>query len=101
MSDRTQNWNMIMPLQDGVLILPDENKYDAISGLYYENNKMQTGTVVAIGDGDLGKEKIQMLVKKQQRVIYESVNAKIISNGTNTYHIIKQSDLLGVITNNE
>ena len=92
----------LKPLGDRVIVKADEAETTTASGLYLvkENKeKPQTGTVLAVGPGRLGKngEYMPMPVKEGDRVVYGKYGGTEISHEGQDLLILRADDLYAVI----
>ena len=92
----------IKPLFDRVLIKQLEAEETTKSGIVLPGGakeKPQEAEIIAVGPGGVvdGKE-ITMQVKKGDRVIYSKYSGTEIKVDGEDYIIVKQSDILAVIT---
>lgn len=93
---------MIKPLFDRVLIKPDEETENKTkSGIILATStkeKPQTGVIVATGDGGIiDGEKVEMKLKKDDRVLYTKYVGTEIKIDGKDYIILKQIDVLAII----
>ena len=92
----------LKPLGDRVLVQPIEDKEVKKGGIIIPDTakeKPQEGKVIALGTGrldDSGK-KIAFEVKKGDRVLISKYGGTEIKLDNETYMIIKEEDILGVI----
>lgn len=92
----------LKPLGDRVIVKADEAETTTASGLYLvkENKeKPQTGTVLAVGPGRLGKngEYLPMPVKVGDRVVYGKYGGTEITHEGQDLLILRADDLYAVI----
>ncbi len=92
----------ITPLDDRVLVQPQEAEEKTASGIYLPEGakeKPQTGTIVAAGPGKLTDEgeRTPLTVKKGDTVIYGKYGGTEIDVDGNTLMIMRESELLGVM----
>ena len=92
----------LKPLGDRVIVKADEAETTTASGLYLvkENKeKPQTGTVLAVGPGRLGKngEYLPMPVKVGDRVVYGKYGGTEITHAGQDLLILRADDLYAVI----
>lgn len=92
----------LKPLGDRVIVKADEAETTTASGLYLvkENKeKPQTGTVLAVGPGRLGKngECLPMPVKVGDRVVYGKYGGTEITHEGQNLLILRADDLFAVI----
>jgi chaperonin GroES len=91
----------IHPLEDRVVILPDEEAEAMRGGLYIPDTakeKPTHGEVLAVGPGRIEKgERIPMDLKVGDRVIYGKYSGTPFQVGDDELIIIKASDILAKI----
>ncbi|MCC6909317.1 MAG: co-chaperone GroES [Phycisphaerales bacterium] len=92
----------VKPLDDRVLIKPNDPEQKTASGLYLPEGakeKPQQGTVVATGPGRLLKDgkRAAVGVKKGETVVYGKYAGSEIEIKGVKHVIIEESELLGVI----
>lgn len=92
----------ITPLDDRVLVKPQEAEEKTASGLYLPEGakeKPQTGTIVAAGPGKLTDDgdRAALTVKKGDTVLYGKYAGTEIDVDGNTHMIMRESELLGVM----
>ncbi len=92
----------LKPLGDRVIVKADEAETTTASGLYLvkENKeKPQTGIVLAVGPGRLGKngECLPMPVKVGDRVVYGKYGGTEITHEGQNLLILRADDLFAVI----
>lgn len=87
----------IKPLADRVLVKADPAEEKTAGGLFIPETakeKPLAGTVVAAGPGT---EEVKMEVKAGDRVLYGKYAGTEITHDSETYLIMKQSDIFAVI----
>jgi chaperonin GroES len=98
-------WRLIMnvkPLEDRILLKPMEAEQKTAGGIIIPDNakeKPQKGEVVAVGPGktsDKG-QKIEMSLKKGDRVLYGKYSGTEISIDGEDYLILRESDVLAIL----
>ena len=96
----------IKPLGDKVVILPvdeGEQMYGNIIVPDGGQDKLEIGTVMAVGEGRVTPEGI--IVKNQlevgQDVIVPKFGAQVVTIENETYIIASENDILGIIKNKE
>ncbi len=87
------------PLEDRVLVRPDESEGVSSGGILLPDNakeKPQRGTVVAVGPGKLNKkgERQPLPVAKGDAVIYGKYAGNDIEIGGEDYKVLRADDLL-------
>ncbi|MFA7253018.1 MAG: co-chaperone GroES [Patescibacteria group bacterium] len=91
---------MFQPLGDRVLVKPLPAEEVRSSGIVIPDTakeKPSEGKVVALGDGNVGKEKKHLFsVKVGDKVLYDSW-AKEIKVDSQEYRIMKEEDILGIL----
>lgn len=92
----------LKPLGDRVIVKVDEAETTTASGLYLAKEtkeKPQTGTVVAVGPGKLGKngEYLPMPVAEGDRVVFGKYGGTEISHEGEDLLILRADDLYAVI----
>jgi len=92
----------IKPLGDRVLVKADVAEEVTSSGLYIPDTakeKPQQGTVVAVGPGKVENgNKIDMTVKKGDKVINGKYAGTEVSVDGNEYLIMRESDIVGILS---
>ncbi len=91
----------IKPLADRVVLKPVEAEETTASGIILASSaqeKPQFSEVVAVGPGGVvdGKE-VTMYVTVGQRVITGKYSGTEVKLGDDTYTIVRQSDILGIV----
>lgn len=91
----------LQPLFDRVIIRPEKKDEKTVSGLILPSNseeKSQIATVVAVGGGKIENgNKVEMLLKEGQKVLYSKYAGSEFVYENETYIIIKQTDILAII----
>lgn len=92
----------ITPLFANVLIKPVEAEEKTPGGIVLPDSakeKPQLGVVMAIGEGEVGKDgkKIPMVVKVGQKVMYKKWGGNEIKVGTAEWTLVEQKDILAII----
>lgn len=92
----------IKPLADRVLVKPDSAEETTSSGIIIPDTakeKPQRGTVVAAGPGKVENgTKVNMSVKKGDKVLYGKYAGTEITLDGEEYMIMRESDILGIIS---
>ena len=93
----------IKPLFGNVLIKPLEAETKTASGIILPDTvrkESQAGEVMAVGLGDVTPkgEKIPMIIKVGQKVMYKKWGGNEIKVGNEEWTIIEQKDILAVIS---
>jgi chaperonin GroES len=92
----------VKPMEDRVLLKPTEAEQKTSGGIIIPDNakeKPQKGEVVAVGPGktnDKG-QKIEMTLKKGDKVLYGKYSGSEITIDGKDYLIVRESDVLAVI----
>lgn len=92
----------IKPLFDNVLIKPLEAETKTASGIILPDSakeKPQMGEIIAIGEGRVTPkgDKIPVVVKVGQKVMYKKWGGDETKIGTEIYMIVKQEDILAIL----
>ena len=92
----------LKPLDDRVIVLPDEPEDKTASGIYLPEGakeKPMQGTIVAVGPGKItdAGERATPAVKKGDKVIYGKYAGTEVDVDDQTLMIMRESELLGVI----
>lgn len=93
----------ITPLADRVLVKPIDPKEMNKGGIIIPDTakeKPQEGEIVAVGKGRVNEttgERIQMEVKKGNRVLYGKYSGTEITIDETEYLILRESDILAVL----
>ena len=94
---------MIKPLADRVLIKMKESEETTKSGIILSassKEKPQVAEVIAVGPGgNVDGNKIEMYIKEKDEVIVSKYAGTEIKYEDEEYLIVKQSDILAIITN--
>lgn len=92
----------IKPLGDRVVVKAEQAEEKTASGLYIPDTakeKPQKGTIVAVGPGRFENgTKIEMNVKQGDTVLYGKYAGTEISLGDDDLLIMRESDILGVVS---
>lgn len=92
---------MIKPLSDRVVVQADVAEETTSSGIIIPDTakeKPQSGTVVAVGPGKIENgNKIEMTVKKGDKVLYGKYSGTELALDGQEYLIMRESDILGVV----
>jgi chaperonin GroES len=92
----------VKPLEDRILLKPMEAEQKTAGGIIIPDNakeKPQKGEVVAVGPGktsDKG-QKIEMALKKGDKVLYGKYSGTEISIDGQEYLILRESDVLAIL----
>lgn len=91
----------LKPLFDRVVVLPIKQQTQTKSGITLspDEEATKTGKIVALGEGVFRDGKfIEMKVKLDDIIVYEEhFSSKIIFENT-VYHLLKQTDILAVLS---
>ena len=92
----------IKPLGDRVLVQADAAEEVTSSGLYIPDTakeKPQQGTVIAVGAGKVENgNKIEMTVKKGDKVLYGKYAGTEVTLDGEEYLIMRESDIVGILS---
>lgn len=92
----------IKPLSDRVLVQPEDAEEKTSSGIIIPDTakeKPQQGTVVAAGPGKVENgTKIDMSVKKGDKVLYGKYSGTEITLDGEEFLIMRESDILGIVS---
>lgn len=92
----------IKPLGDRVLVQADAAEEVTSSGLYIPDTakeKPQQGTVIAVGAGKVENgNKIEMTVKKGDKVLYGKYAGTEVTLEGDEYLIMRESDIVGILS---
>ena len=92
----------VKPMEDRVLLKPTDAEQKTAGGIIIPDNakeKPQKGEVIAVGPGktnDKG-QKIEMTLKKGDKVLYGKYSGTEITVEGKEYLIVRESDVLAVI----
>ncbi len=94
--------NNIKPLFNNVLVKPLEAEEKTASGIILPDSakeKPQIGEVMAVGPGDMTPkgDKIPMVIKAGQKVMYKKWGGNEVKVGNEEWTIVDQKDILAVI----
>lgn len=92
----------VKPLADRIIILPLEAEQKTAGGIIIPDaakEKPQKGEVVAVGPGRVADNgsKIELTLKKGDKVLYGKYSGTEVSIDGKDYLIMKESDVLAVI----
>ena len=98
----TKSKTTIKPLDDRVLVKPDEAEERTASGIYLPEGakeKPMTGKIIAVGPGKLTDDghRAAMSVKKGDTVIYGKYSGTEVDIDDIEHKILRENELLGVI----
>ena len=102
MIKKTDMTNKITPLFNNVLIKPLEAETKTASGIILPDSakeKPQMGEIMAVGEGETTPkgEKIKMVVKVGQRVMYKKWGGNEVKVGNEEWMIVEQKDILAIV----
>lgn len=101
MATATKSKTKIKPLSDRVLVKPEPAEEKTSSGIIIPDTakeKPQEGTVVAAGPGKVENgNKIDMSVKKGDKVLYGKYSGTEITLDGDEYLIMRETDILGIV----
>jgi chaperonin GroES len=92
----------VKPLEDRVLLKPMEAEQKTAGGIIIPDNakeKPQKGEIVAVGPGKMNDkgQRIEMTLKKGDKVLYGKYSGTEITIEGEDYLILRESDVLAVI----
>jgi chaperonin GroES len=92
----------VKPLSDRIIIRPLEAEQKTAGGIIIPDNakeKPQKGEVVAVGTGKIADngQKIELTLKKGDKVLYGKYSGTEVSIDGADYLIMKESDVLAVL----
>jgi chaperonin GroES len=92
----------VKPLADRIVIMPLEAEQKTAGGIIIPDNakeKPQKGEVVAAGPGKVSDngQKVEMTLKKGDKVLYGKYSGTEVSIDGKDYLIIRESDVLAVL----
>ncbi len=92
----------IKPLEDRVILKPMEAEEKTAGGIIIPDNakeKPQKGEVVAVGPGKVNDkgQKIEMTLKKGDKVLYGKYSGTEVTIDGTDYLIVRESDCLAII----
>ncbi len=92
----------VKPLSDRIIIRPLEAEQKTAGGIIIPDNakeKPQKGEVVAVGPGKIADngQKIDMTLKKGDKVLYGKYSGTEVSIDGTDYLIMRESDVLAVL----
>ncbi|MDR0307945.1 MAG: co-chaperone GroES [Chitinispirillales bacterium] len=92
----------VKPLADRILVRPLEAEEKTSGGIFIPDNakeKPQKGEVVAVGPGKTAESgsKIEMTLKKGDKILYGKYSGTEVSVDGEDYLIMKESDVLAVV----
>lgn len=92
----------VKPLADRIILLPLEAEQKTAGGIIIPDaakEKPQKGEIVAVGPGKIADsgQKIEMSLKKGDKVLYGKYSGTEVSIDGKDYLIMKESDVLAVL----
>jgi chaperonin GroES len=92
----------VKPMEDRVLLKPMEAETKTLGGIIIPDNakeKPQKGEVIAVGPGKITDkgQKIEMTLKKGDKVLYGKYSGTEITIDGQEYLITRESDVLAII----
>jgi chaperonin GroES len=101
-STTKKNATSLKPLDDRIVVRPDEAEEKTASGIYLPEGakeKPQMGTVIAVGPGKLTDtgERAAVSVSEGDTVLYGKYGGTEVDLDGDTVMILRESELLGVI----
>ncbi|HLV31044.1 MAG TPA: co-chaperone GroES [Chitinispirillaceae bacterium] len=92
----------VKPLEDRVIIQPMEAEEKTAGGIIIPDaakEKPQKGEVVEVGPGKINEkgQKMEMSLKKGDKVLFGKYSGTEISIDGNDYLIVRESDVLAVV----
>jgi chaperonin GroES len=92
----------VKPMEDRVLLKPLEAEQKTAGGIIIPDNakeKPQKGEVIAVGPGKVNDkgQKIEMTLKKGDKVLYGKYSGTEITVDGKEYLIVRESDVLAII----
>ena len=102
MATATKLKTSVKPIDDRVLLKPDEPEEKTESGIYLPENaqeKPMTGEVLAVGPGKLQDDgnRAPMSVKVGDRVLYGKFAGTEVELDDDKFLLARESELLGVV----
>lgn len=92
----------VKPMEDRVILKPMEAQEKTAGGIIIPDNakeKPQKGEVIAVGPGKVSDkgQKIEMSLKKGDKVLYGKYSGTEVNIDGEDYLIVRESDVLAVI----
>jgi chaperonin GroES len=92
----------IKPLADRVVVKPLDEEQETRGGLYIPDTakeKPQQGEIVAVGAGRVSDDgaRIEMELKKGDKVLYGKYSGTEVTVGGEEYLILRETDVLAVV----
>ena len=92
----------VKPLADRVIVKPLEAEEKTAGGIIIPDNakeKPQKGEIVAVGEGKFSDsgQKIEMVLKKGDKVLYGKYSGTEVTIEDQDYLIMREADILAII----
>jgi chaperonin GroES len=92
----------VKPLEDRVVVKPMDAEQKTSGGIIIPDNakeKPQKGEVIAVGPGKVNDkgQKIEMTLKKGDKILYGKYSGSEITVDGKEYLIVRESDVLAII----
>ena len=92
----------VKPMEDRVVVKPMDAEQKTAGGIIIPDNakeKPQKGEVVAVGPGKVNDkgQKIEMTLKKGDKILYGKYSGTEITIDGKEYLIVRESDVLAII----
>ncbi len=92
----------VKPLEDRIIVKPLEAEQKTAGGIIIPDNakeKPQKGEIVAVGPGKVSEKgaKIEMVLKKGDKVLYGKYSGTEIKVDNEEYLIMRESDVLATV----
>jgi chaperonin GroES len=92
----------VKPMEDRVVVKPMDAEQKTAGGIIIPDNakeKPQKGEVVAVGPGKVNEkgQKIEMTLKKGDKILYGKYSGTEITIDGKEYLIVRESDVLAII----
>ncbi|GKQ42126.1 10 kDa chaperonin [Companilactobacillus sp. RD055328] len=93
---------MLKPLGDRVILTVDSDEEETVGGIVLASNakeKPQTGTVVAVGDGQVSQDgnKLPMTVSEGDVVMFDKYAGTEVKDGDNKYLVMHEKDIIAIV----
>jgi chaperonin GroES len=96
-----EEWKMIKPLQDRVVLKMIENEETTKSGIILSSGakeKPQVAEIIEVGPGgEIDGKPVKMYVKKGDKVIVSKYAGTEVKIDGEEYIIVKQDDILAIV----
>jgi len=92
----------VKPMEDRVVVKPMDAEQKTAGGIIIPDNakeKPQKGEVVAVGPGKVNEkgQKIEMTLKKGDKILYGKYSGTEITMDGKEYLIVRESDVLAIL----